>query len=258
MIKISPIPAFDDNYIWCLYDTNSLEALVVDPGDAAPVDIFLTEQGLSLSAILITHHHFDHTGGLEQLSRHNPTIFGPQNDQIKNIDNRLVDGEQIEILGVHFEIIEIPGHTLDHIAYYSADAGGSPIVFCGDTLFAGGCGRIFEGDPAMMKTSLDKLAVLPDSAHVYCAHEYTLANLAFAIAVEPGNQHLQQRLIDDQQKRESLIPTVPSSIGLEKATNPFLRYKEAEVIESAAGHADKQLNGDTDVFACIREWKNNF
>ena len=263
MIKISAIPAFNDNYIWCLYDTVSLQALVVDPGEAAPVIDFIEANDLTLCAVLITHHHFDHTGGVKALNqRYSPTVFGPVNEQIAAIDNRLSDGERIELLGLEFSVLEIPGHTLDHIAYFSdsvtQNTGNSAILFCGDTLFAGGCGRIFEGTPAMMKASLDKLTELPDNTQVFCAHEYTLDNLAFASAVEPGNVALQQRLKIDRQKRADNLPTVPSNLHTEKATNPFLRYQITEVISSAMQYKPAEHTDDVSVFATLREWKNNF
>lgn len=281
MIKIVAIPAFNDNYIWCLYDSTTLQALVVDPGDALPVVEFIEANDLVLSAILITHHHLDHTGGIEALNKHySPTVFGPANDQIAGIDNRLVDGDSIELFGIVFSVLAIPGHTLDHIAYFSQSSQNTslntninidqvngevelnsidtPILFCGDTLFAGGCGRIFEGNPTMMKDSLDKLTELPGSTQVFCAHEYTLANLAFAMAVEPNNKTLQQRVKIDQRKRAEQLPTLPTTIKAEKATNPFLRYQEAEIISSATRHKQSPLTEDVSVFATLREWKNNF
>lgn len=269
MIKIVAIPAFNDNYIWCLYDPDSLQALVVDPGDAAPAIEFIETKELTLSAILITHHHFDHTGGIEVLNqRYSPTVFGPANHQIAGLDNHLIDGDTIELFGVEFIILAIPGHTLDHIAYFSQgrqehpqtaeNHDSTPILFCGDTLFAGGCGRIFEGNPTMMKASLDKLAALPDNTAVFCAHEYTLANLAFAMAVEPNNEALQQRIKLDQQKRAQQLPTLPTTIQVEKATNPFLRYRLPEVIHSANRHKQSAHTDDVVVFSTLREWKNNF
>ncbi|MGB1140891.1 MAG: hydroxyacylglutathione hydrolase, partial [Halioglobus sp.] len=193
MLNIRPVPAFDDNYIWLLADTGTREACVVDPGDAAPVIAALDEEKLTLTSILITHHHFDHIGGLKTLCEaYSPTVFGPFNDAIEPVQTRLRAGDSIEVLGNTFSVLEVPGHTLDHIAFYHA--GEQPLLFCGDTLFAGGCGRVFEGTPPMMWESLKSLTELPANTRVYCAHEYTLANLAFAAAVEPDNEALQARI----------------------------------------------------------------
>ncbi len=227
MIHIEPIPAFNDNYIWCISDDTSRKAAVVDPGDAAPVEQALLDRQLELSAILITHHHFDHTGGIEQLIKHrNIPVYGPENDAVALINHRLNERSTLSLFGLNFSVLEIPGHTLDHIALYCADTGlGYPVVFCGDTLFAGGCGRIFEGDPAMMLNSLHKLAALPAATRVYCAHEYTLGNLSFANAVEPDNDALNERIRTDSKRRQDNIPTVPSVLATEFATNPFALHR---------------------------------
>ena len=258
MIKIFPIDAFSDNYIWCLYDDLSNSALVVDPGEAAPVQAALAERGLVLDSILITHHHFDHTGGIEALltaSEQAIAVYGPAT--IKHINHPLKEGDSADVLGLHFEVLAIPGHTLDHIAFYCAGGAIEPLVFCGDTLFAGGCGRVFEGTGAMMAGSLAKLAALPAATAVYCAHEYTLANLAFARAVEPDNSPLRDRLRSEQQKRQRDEPTVPSTIGLELATNPFLRCQQQAVIAAAQSQTRVAAN-DVAVFSAIRSWKDNF
>ncbi len=259
MIHVKPISAFSDNYIWCLYDDVSKQAAVVDPGDAKVVIAALEDMQLQLTAILITHHHFDHTGGIDDLLAHyDVPVYGPHNDNIPQITHQLAETDTLSLMGLNFIILEIPGHTLDHIALYCEQADGGPILFCGDTLFAGGCGRVFEGNPAMMLTSLNKLAELSANTRVYCAHEYTLANLAFASAVEPNNQALQQRISHDSGLRERDIPTLPSTVAMELATNPFLRCDQAEVVSSANRKSEQNCHDSTAVFAAIRGWKDNF
>ena len=255
MLKVDPIPAFSDNYIWLLSHENS--ACVVDPGDAQPVIDCLESRGLTLTDILITHHHFDHVGGLDALvERYAPVIYGPNNPGIEQITRRVAAGDRVSVLGSDFQVLEVPGHTLDHIAFFRD--GDDPLLFCGDTLFAGGCGRVFEGTPEMMHASLQRLAVLPEATRIYCAHEYTLANLAFAAAVEPGNSALQERIRAAEALRAADTPTVPSQIGLELATNPFLRCQESALLDSLA--AQGRLSGQTgpEVFATVRGWKDNF
>jgi hydroxyacylglutathione hydrolase len=257
MLTIEPIPAFNDNYIWLLYDQQSREAVVVDPGDAAPVLQALEERQLTLAAVLITHHHLDHVGGLPELDRvYKPVVYGPPNPAITGIDRELVAGDCIEVLGTSFEVLEVPGHTLDHIAYYHPQE--APLLFCGDTLFAGGCGRVFEGTPAMMHSSLQILAALPPQTRVYCAHEYTLANLAFARAVEPANATLLRRIADAEAARERNEPTVPSDLALELATNPFLRCSQAELLASLQSQGRLEGESPADVFATVRGWKDHF
>ena len=257
MLQIEPIAAFSDNYIWLLSDPASGQAVVVDPGDASPVLSTLSERGLTLSGIMITHHHFDHVGGLATLkASHSCHVWGPHNPGIDGVDTRLADGDSVEILGTKFDIIEVPGHTMDHIAFYHAAE--KPLLFCGDTLFAGGCGRVFEGTFPMMHASLKKLAVLPEDTAVYCAHEYTLANLTFARAVEPDNQALADRIAAAEATRARSEATVPSTLGLELATNPFLRAETPALV--AALSASSKLEGETgdEVFATVRGWKDNF
>lgn len=256
MSSITGLPAFNDNYIWLLQNRDG-SAYVVDPGDAVPVERALQERNLALAGILITHHHFDHVGGLNTLKdKHGCTVYGPANPAIDGIDKVLVAGDRLDLGDYSFEIISVPGHTLDHIAYYQA--GESPVLFCGDTLFAGGCGRIFEGDPPMMHDSLSKLAALPEATAVYCAHEYTLANLAFARAADPNNADLKQRERDAKALRARGEATVPSSIGLELATNPFLRSAAPDLalgLEAAGRAAGAK---PVEVFAGLRAWKDQF
>jgi len=257
MPSIEPIRAFSDNYIWLLHAGGV--AWVVDPGDAVPVLETLARASLALQGILVTHHHFDHTGGVAELTRQFPgaTVAGPVSDNFAGTTTRLRQGDRFPVLDLEFEILEVPGHTLDHIAYFAHPAGGPPVLFCGDTLFAGGCGRVFEGTPAMMNRSLQLLAGLPRETVCYCAHEYTLSNLAFARAVEPDNAALERRLAEDEARQARDIPTVPSALGTELATNPFLRSDQPAVI-AAARRRDPGATTPDGVFAAIRDWKNNF
>jgi hydroxyacylglutathione hydrolase len=254
MMLIHAVPAFQDNYIWVLAEGG--EAAVVDPGDAKPVQRFLDEQGLKLAAILATHHHGDHVGGLLELAgRWRCPVFGPAGEAIEGLDHRLVEGDRITVPGIGLDlgVLDVPGHTAGHIAYV-----GEGVAFCGDTLFACGCGRLFEGTAAQMSESLSKLAKLSAATRAYCAHEYTLANIRFARAVEPGNAALAARQARDAAKRERGEPTVPSTIGDELATNPFLRCSEPEVVAAAERHAGRRLSDPIEVFAEIRAWKNSF
>ncbi|GAB3275946.1 hydroxyacylglutathione hydrolase [Parahaliea aestuarii] len=255
MLSILPIPAFNDNYIWLLEHAG--EAVVVDPGEAGPVRRTLQERGLRLAGILITHHHFDHVGGLpELLAIHDVPVWGPHNPAIEAISERLGANDRVTVLGHDFEVLEVPGHTLDHIAYFHA--GDQPLLFCGDTLFAGGCGRLFEGSPAMMHQSLQSLAALPPETLVYCAHEYTLANLAFARAVEPDNHDLAKRETHCRNLRERSEPTVPTSIGQELATNPFMRCNTAALRDALSQQGRLEGASGAEVFATVRAWKDHF
>lgn len=257
MIQIDALPAFNDNYIWLLQDAGSKRCAVVDPGDAAPVQAWLeAHPGWQLSDILITHHHFDHVGGVETLKNATGArVAGPATEKIPARDLDLNDNDEIEVLGLRFQIMAVPGHTLGHIAYYHA---GQNLLFCGDTLFAGGCGRLFEGTPQQMHQSLSHLAALPPRTLVYCTHEYTLSNLRFAHAVEPDNARLSERLAEVTRWREDSRISLPSTIELELATNPFLRTREPSIIAAAKGRENGQSGEPSAVFACLRAWKDSF
>jgi hydroxyacylglutathione hydrolase len=252
--EVVPLRAFSDNYIWTIRDAG--HAAVVDPGDARPVLDYLRQEKLQLVAILNTHHHADHVGGNAVLLAHRAVpVFGPHDPRITEVTHRLRDGERMTLphFGLEFEVLEIPGHTRTHIAFH-----GAGMLFCGDTLFAAGCGRLFEGTPAQMHASLGKLLALPDATRVYCGHEYTLANIRFARAAEPGNRALAE--LEDKVRglRERDLPSLPSTIAQEKATNPFVRCTEAEVVANASRHAGQPLGDPVSVLGAIREWKNQF
>ncbi len=251
-----PIPAFTDNYLWLLHDGR--RALVVDPGDAGPVLEALAQHGLTLASILVTHHHPDHTGGVAAL--HEATgapVYGPATESIPEPFTPLKEGDTVQALGLDFQVLDVPGHTAGHIAFYAPDVDGQPLLFCGDTLFSGGCGRLFEGTPAQMLASLDKLAALPGSTRVCCTHEYTLANLRFALAAEPGNAELAAYQAHCLRLREQGLPTLPSTIAQEQLINPFLRTRQASLV-AAAQRLDASAHDDIAVFAALRQWKNQF
>lgn len=255
-LNIIPIPAFKDNYIWLITDSKNNFGIIVDPGEAEPVLKKLKALDVKLAAIFITHHHADHTGGIaEILNQHPVPVFGPKKELTNGVTQYVTEIDKIDIpeLALTFEVLEIPGHTSGHIAYY-----GNGLLFCGDTLFSAGCGRLFEGTAEQMLTSLNKLANLPDTTLVYCGHEYTQANLHFAQTVEPDNLAIQQRIKNCEHLRNQNLPTVPSTLKEEKLTNPFLRCEETNVIIAAEKHANKKLHTPVEVFAAIREWKNIF
>ncbi|MCW3481223.1 hydroxyacylglutathione hydrolase [Neisseriaceae bacterium JH1-16] len=251
MITVTAVHAFSDNYIWLLHAAG--RAIAVDPGDAGPVLAALAEHGLTLQALLITHHHADHVGGVAELKRHFPglTVYGPAG--IAGVTDPVMEGSELTLFGQPFGVLEVPGHTLDHIAYV-----GNGRLFCGDTLFGAGCGRMFEGTAPQFHHSLQKLAALPGETLIYPAHEYTLSNLRFAHAVEPGNPALAERERRDQACRDADRPTLPSTLAQELATNPFLRVDETEVRASCRREAGRELAEAAERFALLREWKNRF
>lgn len=255
-MQLIPLPAFTDNYIWMLH--NGHHALVVDPGDARPVVDALGRLNITLEAILVTHHHADHTGGINELRRQTGCkVFGPLREPMPEPLIRLSGGEDAQVLGLSFRIMDVPGHTAGHIAYYCKQVDGAPLLFCGDTLFSGGCGRLFEGTPAQMLKSLDSLSKLPDTTLVCCAHEYTLSNLKFATMVDPDNINLADYVALCQTKRIKFLPTVPSTIRTEHLINPFLRSREPALI-SAAQTFDATAKDEIAVFAALRQLKNSF
>ncbi len=254
MLTIFPIPALKDNYIWTLHDQH--HAVVVDPGDAAPVLAYLNAHQLKLAAILCTHHHNDHTGGVRKLVElYNVPVYGPQHEDIPCISHALGEGDVVElaVLNIKLDVLDIPGHTRGHIAFVGA--GG---VFCGDTLFGCGCGKIFEGTAAQFFHALQRLANLPDETKVYCGHEYTEANIRFALACEPDNARLKKRQVDARALRAAGLTTLPSTIALEKATNPFLRCAEPGIISTAQRMVDIAQTDEISVFTTLRSWKDRF
>ena len=259
MIQIEALPAFSDNYIWLLQDPDNQRCTVVDPGDAAPVLAWLEEHpGWRLEDILITHHHNDHVGGVEALKAvTGARVCGPANEKIPACDLALDDNAVVHSLGMEFQVLAVPGHTLGHIAYYCKDTP-APLLFSGDTLFAAGCGRMFEGTAEQMHASLQRLAALPDTTQVYCAHEYTLSNLRFALAVEPENADVIRRFADVERLRGENRITLPSTIGLERLTNPFLRVAETSVKQKADERSGAINPTPSAVFAGLRAWKDRF
>ena len=256
-LSVSPIPAFRDNYIWMI--ANQTAAIVVDPGEADPVLATLAQRSLRLCAILLTHHHEDHIGGVARLlETADVPVYGPRQDAIACVTHPVDEGDRLTLAdldGLTFSVWHIPGHTRGHIAYYA------PVpkwLFCGDMLFGAGCGRLFEGTPQQMLDSLSRLASLPDDVAVFAGHEYTLSNLKFALEIEPDNSAITERLKADLAKRERRQPTLPSTIGLEKATNPFLRADRENVMQRLETLGRLHRREPVEAFAALREWKNTY
>jgi hydroxyacylglutathione hydrolase len=255
-MHLIPIPAFADNYIWLIH--NGQDALVVDPGDAQPVLDTLQSLGLQLRNILVTHHHADHVGGVDLLrDRTQAVVTGPAGEDIPQPATGVGAGDRVQALGLNFSVMDVPGHTAGHIAFFCDAFEGAPLLFCGDTLFSGGCGRLFEGTPAQMLHSLDQFAALPGHTRVCCTHEYTLSNLRFARAVEPNNVALAHYQSQCEALRAQNQPTLPSLISTELAINPFLRSRQAEVVQAMQAR-DASAQDEVAVFAALRAWKNNF
>lgn len=260
---VRPVPAFQDNYFWLLRAPTGARAAVVDPGDARPVLEALRAHKLELATILLTHHHADHAGGVAELvAITGARVFGPGAEAIGGVTDPVEGGQSVDsgLDGAHASVLAVPGHTRGHIAYFFARLGedSRPLLFCGDTLFAAGCGRLFEGTPEQMLASLDSLAALSEDTLVYCAHEYTQSNLRFALAAEPSAPEVVARAIEADAMRAAGYPTVPSSIGIERRTNPFLRVDQPLVINAAAARLGRAPVDRTETFATIREWKNTF
>ena len=256
MIQLDPICAFTDNYVWLLRTPDSDGVVIVDPGEAMPVLRMLEERGLTVAAILLTHHHGDHVEGVNEILRKYPApVFGPAWENIAMVNHPVRGGDRVplSVLGLELDVVDVPGHTAGHIAYL-----GPGFALVGDTLFAGGCGRIFEGTPEQMHSSLLRLAALPPDTAIYCAHEYTAANLRFAVDVEPDNSATELRLAKVRTLRGAGRPTVPSTLNEELETNPFLRCHEPSVVAAAEARVGRPLRGASDVFAVVRRWKDGW
>lgn len=265
MLTITPIPAFSDNYLWLITHSHQQSAYVVDPGDGKAVYRILEQQNLQLAGILITHRHDDHIGGIEYLLTHcSPNkspiiIYGPDSADIPQITHKVYQGDEIVLFDQYLvSVYETPGHTAEHICYFSNELAQDPVLFCGDTLFSGGCGRVMDKDPQALYRSLSTLADLPDTTLVYCAHEYTLNNLKFAQNVEPENPFIEQRILEVQQMRDQEIPSIPSSLAIERQTNPFMRTEEQSIYRSVANHWGSKYHNNCELFVDLRRWKDNF
>jgi hydroxyacylglutathione hydrolase len=254
MRKLTPIPAFSDNYVWFIELDEPRAVAIVDPGDAGPVAAVLRDRGLEPAAHLLTHHHGDHVGGVSELLASHPVpVYGPAGESINTVDRPVCGGDRVELPGLELEVIDLPGHTAGHIGYL-----GPGFALVGDTLFAGGCGRVFEGSMEQMHASLSRLAKLPPETKLYCAHEYTVANLRFALDLEPDNERVSNRLQEAVTARSEGLPTVPSTLAQELATNPFLRCEDAALVAAASARADRSLRPGTEVFAFVRQLKDGW
>lgn len=257
--RIHPIPAFSDNYIWAITDPAHRYCALVDPGDAVVVSSWLRKSGLELRAILVTHHHADHCGGIGVLARPQLPVFGPRQERIEGVGIMVDEGEKLALpeLCCDFEALSVPGHTMGHVAYYGT-VDGIPVLFCGDVLFSAGCGRIFEGTADQMNDSLQRLASLPEETLVYCAHEYTAGNLRFAALVEPGNNEIARHAGWVETNRKAGLPTLPTDLARERRINPFLRTHEPAVIAAVSAHEGRPHDPGQDTFTTLRRWKDTF
>jgi len=254
MLTVEPIKAYDDNYIWLI--TTNEGSLVVDPGESNKIIELIDSDKINLRGVLITHHHYDHTNGLSDLiKKKDLEVYGPNNN-IQEINNRVIELDKITIIGIEFEVIEIPGHTLDHIAFYSFN-NGEPILFCGDTLFAGGCGRVFEGTYKQMFDSLKKISSYPQETKIYCGHEYTLSNLKFALEVDTNNHELENEFDNVKSLIASNTPSLPTTLQKELKINPFLRCDNSTIKNKVIKKFD-MVDDELEIFTALREWKDNF
>tara|TARA_B100001115_G_C15756012_1_gene370017 strand:+ start:132 stop:896 length:765 start_codon:yes stop_codon:yes gene_type:complete len=254
MLSVEPINAYDDNYIWLI--TTNEGSIVVDPGESKKIIELIENDTINLRGVLITHHHYDHTNGLlDIIEKKDVEVYGPTNN-IQGINNRVRELDKFNLIGINFEVIEIPGHTLDHIAFYSFN-NGEPILFCGDTLFAGGCGRVFEGTYEQMFQSLNKISNYPKETKVYCGHEYTLSNLKFALEVDPNNDYLKNEFKNVENLILSKIPSLPTSLEKELKLNPFLRCNH-NVIKNKIIKKFDMIDNELEIFTALRKWKDNF
>lgn len=258
-LHIESLSALSDSYIWLLQRSGSNQAVVIDPGESTVVHRYLRNKHLDLSAILITHHHLDHTAGIIDLLKNYPAavVYGPVNEPISGVQVLLQEGDNIELLNLTFRIMDVPGHTAGHIAYYLADEK-SPAVFCGDTLFSVGCGRLFDGTAQQLYASLQKLAALPAKTKVYCAHEYTLSNIEFALNVFRENNTLAEYAVQVRKMRSLGLPSLPTTIEQERAINPFLRVDQSDVIQAVKNFSGQSLTEPVQVFTQLRHWKDTY